>query len=283
MSAPRRGFSLVEILVSISLMAFLLTVGTQAFVQVRTFTRRMQAKQELHNTARIVFEQLRGDLSAVENSAAVYLVSHDGSGPDPKGVELVFLRGKLDHLDFTRHDYYGHHQTGVVDLVWARWAWDAQAKTLAVGASSPSRLFRLSRSWTSGGIEYQGQWFANLPSPRRVAGLGGPAVLDANAYGTGDPQDVGDYQDVVANSVPIARPCTAMRIEVVLQDGTVLSVDGSGNAAHALDGVLVDGSVTPAIGRRPRLVRVMFDLSDDSAHLTESFSFSVQTPGLLPL
>ena len=276
------GFSLVEILVSISIMAFLLTVGTQAFVQVRTFTKRMQAKQTMHNSARVIFEQLRNNVSSLEQSAAMYLVSHNGSGLEPKGIELVFLRGKLDHLDFTRKENFGDYSVGVTDLVWSRWSWDAATKAFKTSASSPNRMFQLGTSWTNGGIDYKNQYFANLPCPRRVAGIG-PAVLNENAYGTGDLRDIGDYQDLLNNAVPLATTCTNLRIELVLHDGTTVNVDGSSNVVYAYDGVLVDASLSPALSKRPRLVRMLIELTDTTSHLVETFSFTVQAPGLLPL
>lgn len=283
MSRARRqhGFSLVEILVSITIMAFLLLVGTQAFVQVVTMTKRIQARQELHNTARIIVERMQLDLGALQQTAALYLLSHDGSGSEPQGVELIFLRGKLDLTDFTRHDGFGISEPAITDLVWSRWAWQTANRTLSVAASSRTRLFKLSNDWMNGTINYRNQYFANLPTPRRVAGAG-PATLDANAYGTGDPNDIGDYQDLIANAIPLSTTCTGLRIELVLHNGSTITVDGSNAVAHAIDGVRVDSRIIAANALRPRLVRFLIDLQHDETQLTETFSFSTQTTGLLP-
>lgn len=277
----RTAFSLIEILVSLGLLVFLLTLGTQAFVQVRTFTQRLQARQVMHASARVIVERLRSGVASLEQVGALWLRSDDGSGTRPRGVELVFLRGKLDHHDFDRRDNYGHYRVDVTDLVWERWRWDADTRNLTCASSSPSRIFQVQQSWTQGGIDYRNQWFANLPTPRRQAS-GGPESIDVNAYGSGEPKDIGDYQDLLRNSVPIAMTCSALRFELVLMDGTVIAADGATTAEHGLDGVLVDGTDAAAIARRPRLLRIGFDLTDDRIHFTESFSFTVQAPGLLP-
>ena len=272
----RKAFSLIEILVSLGLLVFLLTLGTQAFVQVRTFTQRLQARQVMHASARVIVERLRSGVAGLEQVGALWLRSDDGSGTRPRRVELVFLRGKLDH-----HVIDGRYRVDVTDLVWERWRWDADTRNLTCASSSPSRIFQVQQSWAQGGIDYRNQWFANLPTPRRQA-LGGPESIDVNAYGSGEPKDIGDYQDLLRTSVPIAMTCSALRVELVLMDGTVAAADGSTSAEHGLDGVLVDGTDSAAIARRPRLLRIAFDLTDDRIHFTESFSFTVQAPGLLP-
>lgn len=274
----RRGFTMIELLVSMALMAFLLTTATYAFTQVKKMTARIQARQTLHNTARIVYERLRFDIDSMHQGTAFYLRSGGAAGP----VELVFMRGKLDNGDFTIEDRYGFDTMAVADHVWTRWAWVPDREQIEVSESTgPNRQFQLTShpsvlpAWSG----YLNQYFALKPYPRRLAGTG-PATLDESSFGTGHPKDYGDYTDLVRESTPIALNCSDFSVEVILQDGSAIAASASGSSNQAINGILVDGSADGE--RRPRLVRLRFTLSDARLDLQETFSFSFLAPGLLP-
>jgi prepilin-type N-terminal cleavage/methylation domain-containing protein len=271
----RLAFTLIELLISLSLMAFLLSTATYSFTQVKTMTARIQARQALHNTARIIYERLRFEIDSMHQGAAFYLRSGGATGP----VELVFLHGKFDTVDFRIEDGYGMYVYHNTDQLWTRWAWIPDSRRIEVSSSTTVRKFQLTQDWVRNGINYKNQYFGFLPEPRRVAGAA-VTELDANAFGTPSPYDYGDYTDLLRNSAPTALTCTDFRIEISLQDGTSISASTDTSSNHAINGVLIDGSADDA--RRPRLIRLRFDLTDDRLKMTETFSFTFLAPGLLP-
>lgn len=274
----RGGVTLVEILVSLSLMAFLLTTATVAFAQVRAMTSRVQAKQVLHQNALVIYERLRFEISSLQQNSAMYLRSNGATGP----VELVFLRGKLDDVDFTINDRFGSDVIVNTDLVWTRWAWSPDTKVVTNGFSSNERNFQITTNWTPGSVNYKDQIITQLPNPRRIAGTNPEITLEDNAFGSGDPNDYGDWGDLIRRSVPVATTCSDLRFEIVQMNNAVQTASVDGITNFAVDGLTVDGRLLPNNVKRPRLIRLRFDLTDESVHLTETFSFSFQPPGMLP-
>jgi hypothetical protein len=199
---------------------------------------------------------------------------------------LVFMRGKLDHGDFTQDMRFGLYLHSASDLTWSRWQWNEQQQTIAISANPSVRLFQNNRAWNVGGFNYIWKWFATQPDPRRAAGAG-PTVLDSNAWaipGTALlPENVGDYTDLTQRATALVSRCSACDIELVLHDGsTARAASNGGNIAASGDGAFVDGGGNGgAVPRhRARLLRLKFTMIDSKTRLNETFSFSVQAPNL---
>ena len=275
----RRGLTLIEILVATTLVAFLIASATAGFVQIRSLARRIDARQQLHNNARLVFERLNWELSALMHGSAFFAI-----GSTAGTVEMVFLRGKADNVDFMLGNAFGAEADSLTDQLWTRWQYDAATRQLNLAASSASRSFDQDKSWVNGGYDYNNRAkFRNLPTPQRVIiGASPAATLDANAYGTGAGGDIGDYANLLNNSVPIISNCTGFALEIVCEDGSSHPIDTTANASLLSDGQMIDGRAGTALASRPRLVRTRIELTDPTTLVSETFSFSFLTPALSP-
>lgn len=292
----RRGFTLIEVLVSLTVVMVLAGAATASFLQLRGLTRRLQARQALNDTARIAFDRLRTDCEAMVHAGAWWLRASAGGG-----VELVFLRGRVDMLDFSsgaevREPVFGAiNPTALTDLLWTRLHWDPATRMLGLGSSSPQRLCKLAQPWPSpGGRDFQGAVAVFLPQAVRQAGADPRTVLDAHRLGNGDPGDLGDYGDLLANSAPLATGCIDLAIQAVLTDGRVVDASAVHALALAGDGLPVDGRGAAWAGR-PCLLRLRFTLQapdsridpttgldDPASVIKQTFSFTFRTPGLAP-
>ncbi len=286
------ALTLIELLIATSLIALLVTVATTAFVQMRGLARRIEMRQQLHNSARLVFERLSWELSSLMQGSAIFATS--SAAPSPGSVELVFLRGKFDNLDFMTGAQYGAEANSLTDLVWSRWHWDGADANLTLAASSADRTWFADANWTLGTKNYRGAYFRNLPTPQRVVQGGSAATtLNLNSYGSGSTDDIGDYQNLLNNAVPIAANCSAFALEVVCQDGSSHPITSAANASYTSNGLFVDGRGGSDLSGRPRLIRIRFTLTEprnkldgslpDSRELiAEDFSFSFLVPALAP-
>jgi prepilin-type N-terminal cleavage/methylation domain-containing protein len=275
-SRARRGLTLIEILVATALVAFLIASATAGFVQIRDLARRIDARQQLHNSARLVFERLNSELSSLMNGSAFFAIGSAGT------VEVVFLRGKLDNVDFMLGNAFGAEADSLTDQLWTRWYFEAAKQQLSLAASSAARSFDQDKSWVTGGYDYNARAkFRNLPTPQRVVVGASPATtLNANAYGTGASNDIGDYTDLENNSVPILSNCSGFALEIVCEDGSTHAISASAAGSLLSDGQKIDGRAGAALASRPRLVRTRLDLTDPATGISETFSFSFLTPAL---
>lgn len=282
------GLTLVEILVSTALAAFLIATATAGFMQMRTLTRRVEARQQLHNTARIIFDRLHDELSSLMQGSVV------GACGTTDAVELVYLRGKLDNTDFTTGGNFGASLKSRTDQVWSRLAWNGTTRTLSLAASSPERSFTINRDWRSDGSwRYQNMPFYNLPSPQRIVRGGAvssyatarsaiQSTLNANALGSGSTGDIGDYKDLENNARPLTVWCTGIQFEFVCEDGSAHAVNASADSWFIGAGQYVDGRTGTQLDQRPRLLRLRLQLTEPNFGLSEDFAFSFPLPGLSP-
>jgi len=268
-SPSTRAFTLIEILVSMALLAFLLSTATYAFSQTKKITERVQARQTLHNTARVVYERLRREIDALHQGGAFYLRS-SGVG----GVEMVFLSAPYRLVPFGQPiDDYS------VDQLWSRWHWGGPDQPLTAARSRDKRSFVLDQAWSPNGVSYQNQHFVILSQARREAGPDPATTLNDNAFGTGHAQDRGDYDDMVDQALPLILACADLAWQVVRHDGSVISAEAGTASNHAIDGMAINGD---AGGNRPCLIRLRFTLRVARLDLEEVFSFSFLAPGILP-
>lgn len=278
MASPRTtGLTLVEVLVSTTLVTFLIAMATAGFMQMRNLSRRVEARQQLHNTARLYYERMSWELSCLMQGAAFFATSTTGS------VELVFMRGKPDNTDFMLDSGLGASADTLTDQLWTRWSFSTADGQLTLAANRPSRWFNMTTTWTSGGYNFYDKKFRNLPTLQRtVVGGSAAATLNANAYGSGDLLDIGDYDDLDENCTAIAAHCTAFAVQIVCHDGSVHDVSDATNASFACDGQYVDGRGGATVAARPRLIRTRIELADPGTGVSESFSFSFLAPALSP-
>ncbi len=127
-------------------------------------------------------------------------------------------------------------------------------------------------------------------------------ITDAYAYNVpskASSSDVGDFEDLEYKLVPALTQMTAFSVQIVPQDNTVahtILVNGAPgstpNYSKVLNGVFLDGRMASALtavpsyansdlAQRPRIVRILFTLTDTTSKMTQNFSFSFPV-GLAP-
>jgi Tfp pilus assembly protein PilE len=288
----RQAFTLIEVLISFSVMMVIVAIATSAYFQVNAITQRVQARQALFDTARVVFDRLHADVGGMVDGGAWWLRSTGATSPE---IELVFLRGRSDPTEGATTSVDAD-PVMASDLTWTRLRWSSAARTLSVSSNALKRVFTLGTSWIDpDGHDHLGKVFCTVPTPARQAGISAQVTLGAlGTFGTGDLQDLSDYADLQRNEVPIATGCTTCTIQAVLGDGSVVEAEPGTVLAKAWDGLPVDGR-GPAAASRPRLFRLRFTLRAPGARIDastglpdprtlveQSFSFSLRTPNLLP-
>lgn len=283
----RRGFSLIEILVSLGLMGFLLTSATMAFLQMRTMANRVRVRQAMHSTARVVAERLRQDFSATMPQGSFHVAS--GSAPDGADIELICLTGRYDHQNFGLES---GHLTDVTlgpadsDLTWIRLAYDQDAGVLTLADNALYRSFAIPSTWGHMGQDYRNSAIGILPEPRRGIAADASAMramLDDNAWSTGFKGDIGDYDDLCQRAVPIADRCQDVTVVVVSGDGTETPFTAGTSAFRSWGGLLLDGSDPVAdVLARPALIRLRFTLVDAKTEIAQVFSWSFAVGSILP-
>jgi len=273
-----RGFTLIELMVSIALLALLTTTAITVTMQAVTVTRRMQARQFMDGSARTACNRLRAEVATMHPCAAVWL-----NAKKDASVELIFLCAAPTPFDGMESRLASGQMRRVylTDQVWTRWYWDASALTLTASSSRRARWTRayadpamhegkdywqiLSGTKMAGlkhsATEFDEPYFSTLlclPQPQRDTGLpvddattpvderNSPvALLDANNWNTqAHPEmTIGDYTDLVREAA--ARPqlvaCTDFSIGIRSVDGSTVLADAQNNLAWSVAGSFVDG------------------------------------------
>jgi hypothetical protein len=302
----RHALTLIELLTSVSTGLLLTALATVAFLQVRTALLRLHARLEMHDSARLLYQALSEQFSALQQDAATWVESTQDDGSGDGTVGITFLKGKTDEHGYTTSngdiwngEQYSVYQNRCCDLEWASWLWDQRRSILSVAANSPPHQFLLQKSWKGPQGDYgQSVFFVYMPQPLRMAdpyplaaGAGGSqAALGGNRYGSPDEQnDLSDYQDLKSQMSPALRNVSGFAVELILADGSVVDVSNRQARTVGMDGVFVDGhcaatasGAVPYRGR-PRMIRLLIDMTDPQTRLSQSFSFTFQLPGLLPL
>jgi prepilin-type N-terminal cleavage/methylation domain-containing protein len=288
MSGARRGFTLLEVLISTAIAVTMAGISVGAYVQVRKTILRSEALLAMHDRAQGIYNACYRDLQATMPDCALVIVA------DSDGVDLVGMRGKEDSFDYDPSvDTYSS------DLVWFEWRWKDGA--LANGRSTGVRRFTASNRLVFGRTDYRGMSFVNLPQPRRWLDPTQPfATLDDNVYfpdasgaSRADPLDLGDRADLLRNLAPVATGVKDLTLQCVLHDGTTETFDGATPRTLVIQGAWMDGRLAPrlsdppdfatsAAAKRPELLRLRFTLEDPRIALRQTYSFSFALPGLTP-
>jgi len=299
---PRRSaFTLLELLVSMALIAVIITVASTTFFQMLTMAKRLQALQTMDAAAKTTYEKLAGEVTVIHPCAALWLRSKAST----KDVEFVFMRSKFNRLDYvdTKFPWDVGSDLGYTDLVWSRWHWNASTETLKVSTSRTCRWTSVRNDqardfWKISGGSKMGDTistFVSIPQLRRETGTAlnpndPEKLLDLNSWDTNEATDIGDYSDLKLNAVPMLYNCTALSIELKNLDGSTRTADGSADLAWAAPGTYVDGQDHANLADRPSLVRLRFTLTaqtnstlrfdrdDVSANTSRVYSFSFTAP-----
>ncbi len=300
------ALTLVELLTSVALALLLSVLATTSFIQTRRVLLRMEAESAMHQSARFLYQSFNDSVTALQQDGAMWIESTADSGSGDGTVALTFLKGKADEHDntafsddYTPGEQFGINMTRCTDLTWTAWRYDQKRRLLLTGTSSRPRQFKSSVPWGTK-LQYQNAWLANMPQPLQSAAPyaalspqnSAQAALSGNGYGTGDAvHDLSDWQDLCNNMAPAIRNVTACVFEVILNDGTVVDASTAQSMTRAIDGCWVDGNPTRTgsqnqntpFRQRPRLIRILVDVNDPATGVQQSFSFSVQPPGMLPI
>lgn len=295
----RRGFTLIELLISTALAMMLASVATGAFLQLRQTIARAQDRLATHASVESLYTTLKRSVDNLQQSCGMVAQSDAGQ------IRLIFMRAKMDSEDYRPGRWPIDNIKVTADLVWEEWRWDPALGTLTVASSSPLRSYRSLSDFTPATVNLNRSTFLSLPQPRRyldpTAPTGAqPGGLDDNIYfpTTADPtaslyhpEDVGDYTDMIRQRTPIMRGISALTIQLVAQDGTVLTLNQGPSVHQVIQGVWLDGRMAPTlsaapdfatgpVAKRPVLLRLRFTAGDAATGAEKVFSFSFPLPGL---
>jgi hypothetical protein len=178
---PRSAFTLIELLISVSVGMLLLAMAWTGFRQTLAYTARARARVELHNSARFVYERLQANFSGVEPSCAAYLhveAPTADTDPDPHDGRITFLFGGsiVDERDFRIGSGAGP------DVLWRALRWSrpkpgldpatglpvVRPGVLAIAQSTfPSRSANPGVAWGTGSINNANMAMRYMPQPMR--------------------------------------------------------------------------------------------------------------------
>jgi prepilin-type N-terminal cleavage/methylation domain-containing protein len=286
------AFTLVELLVSMALIAVVITTATTAFVHMLKTTRRLQAMQTMDATAKATYEDLNRKVTAMHPGSAVWLNSTSSTN----SVELVFMHGKMSPYDFpdSKHEYDSGQEMGFTDLLWSRWKWSKSTGILEVGDGRSGRWFLVN------GAQARNYWkipsgsnmrnnyyssFLSVPQPQRETGTTlspntAKDLLNTNSWQSGESNDIGDYDDLLLNARPQLFDCSEFTIELRTVNGSTVTADGTSNLNWAAPGSYLDGRNQSGLGERPTTVRIRFTLTDPATKTSNMYSFSCEAPSI---
>jgi type II secretory pathway pseudopilin PulG len=305
------GFTLIEIMVSLSIAMILVTVVTSAMVTTRRMVQRGQALLEMHQRSGLLFMQLQARIGMMQQHGALVAFANNSQ------VGLLWLRGKEDYNDWDTSWFKWNEDT--TDMLWELWVWDKSDNTLRVATTAFNRSFTpVPGSLHFNGIDYSNGQFLNLPQPRRVlnhndwagslddnqlfpnlaATAAASAVISASPShaSLATPLDVGDWGELQRKMQPTLTNVSDFGICLVQHNGNTQTFTVGANNTLVLDGVRCDALTThdanhdgvidtgdaaaDAIGGRPVLVRFRWTMVDPVTGLSVPFTFSLQAPSL---
>jgi type II secretory pathway pseudopilin PulG len=325
------GFTLVEVIISVALAMLLTTMAMVAFFNIRRLVARAETRLTMHASAQTLYTAMFRSFNSLQQTCAFVVSSSAntaaaGATPNDQ-LTVVFMRGKEDTQDFqyNTNSYAGQGYKSLMnsDLLWEKWTWKASTNTLYRATNSVVRTFKGQSGFSFNGVSYVNATFDNVPQPRRVLdtttlrswqltlndnqlfpnattgtdmfkqldNLSDTWVYNRNSLAS--PYDLGDYQDLEFNMMPVLTQVTAFSIQVVPHDNLnpdTFTVDGVPGATpsvtHVLNGVWLDGRMASALAtspsyytsdlaKRPRIIRIRFTLTSTvKPTFSQDFSFS---------
>ena len=282
----RTAFTLIELLLAVSIALVLVAVAVSAMLQIRTTTERTVVRLALHQRAGLLADQLSQRFAALQQHGALVVewIDVGTAGKPDQRLRLLFLRGVFDQNDWNYSaygDYPAWPSPTSTDLVWELWEWRASNHAL-YAATSPlvARMARGRKADGSNlvinGVSYGNQWFINLPQPRRTLSAQWRADLNDNVLFPATPTDLehsasqivgdtGDWSDLRDHLVPLLQGTSTdaqdpadpaswdgvsdFGLQLRQRNGTVQEFT-SASAARTLiiPGVRVDGRPSPGEG-----------------------------------
>lgn len=236
-------------------------------------------------------------------------------------VELVFMRTVNRLGDEASSDTWRQYKSEFCWVRWRyrrTWSeiagtWQPTGGVLSRSSSTPAREWTTLSTFATPSplvdpyvgsppppawMNYGGRAWLNLPRPLRDASQG-IGSLDNNRYGiaaahidyrNGDMGDIGDLQDLdrSGNDRMVSDRVRDFAIGWHDAHGDDVQVTSAAAADHRIDGLYLDitgpahNPYMEQLARRPRVVRVAFNLHAASAGVSQDFAFSVAMPGLQP-
>lgn len=266
MSRPRLAFTLVEILIGISLGMILLGMATTAFVQMRAMAQRVEARISLNGRAETIYLQLDQRLSVAQQHGAFVIDPRQASigGTTVPALRLLFLRAKEDQndWDWTMQSWDGD----TTDLYWELWEFRPDEHRLYQASTPPYWDFKAPNGPIAAlGADLKGKSFRNAPRPRRTLAdpdwmsslednqlfpkLPRTTPISASLVATDDRGDWGVLQNELRL---VCDGVKDLAWEAVANDGTVRTfTPGSPANPWVVAGVWMDGRSSDGANRQP--------------------------------
>jgi len=265
------AFTLIELMISVTLAMTMSTMALLAFFKVRNLVTRAESRLAMHYNAQILFTTLRRKLSSTMQHCAIVTESTattPNAIPATGTVILVFMHGKEDTDDFNwQGGAFPYNNTWTSDLLWDELVWKESTHTLYAASSTPLRNFSVAQSYVplggsalgTGTAVWQQEAFMTLPQPRRWLNPTHPDyTLDNNmlfptdstsATSGGGPGDVGDWEDLQNNLKPFQDNILSFSMQLVFHDGVdapPMMVDDTTSNITVFPGVYMDGRMPAA-------------------------------------
>jgi hypothetical protein len=295
----RRAFTLVEVLIAVTIAMAVSGIAVAAFRQFTILQTRIMARIAMHQSAMHIVDVLNADITTMHQGAA-FFAEAEAPGANDGSVRLAWMRPQVSDSEWSTYsgtDYIPWKS----DLGWVLWTWDQQRQELLRGEFYSRAGFVLRQPWVENisgrNRNFLNHQFFTIPQPRRLRGSAtandttimphatGSVMahrLGDNAFGTPSPEDGGDWYQLRQTSVPIMRQVTDFAVQWLAADGSVVDCSTSHPGNRGADGVRLDGDGAAAIAARPRLLRLRFTLRDPVHDLSQQFSFSIPAPGFQP-
>lgn len=294
-----RGFTLMELMISMAISMVLAGLTTTAFIQIRSAVNRAEARLTMHASVQAIYTHLHRSFSSLAQSCAFLVTSTASTGPGNGEVSITFMRGKESTEDFN----WWVTRLGNSDLLWEQWTWKRADQTLYSAVNRPVRAYTINTPFTVGGANFNGTRFESIPQPRRWLDPAAPLVtLDDNSYfpspstpgaSLAHPQDMGDHTDLQRERKPALDLVSDFAVQILAHDGTTDTVSDAATTTVLRQGAWVDGRLAPTLtapqdfatsdaAKRPKIVRLRFTLTEPRSKLTQTFAFSFALPGMQP-
>lgn len=308
----RAGFTLIELLISLAIGMMLIAVSWAGFVKAKAAVARAKTLVDLHRSAGIVREFLSRDGATMAPAVAFFASSapavSTGPGTRTDTVQMLFMRsfspmtGQAAGVGNRHEEYYWVRWRFVRQQTQVAGVWTTTGHVLYRSESSKDRSFQANANLAptaplalpGGGTQanYNDSWFFTMPRPLRDASQGA-ASLDNNRYGVPATaikagSDIGDLADLDRNEQVVSTRIRDLRLGWCDAAGGDTELSAAAAADIRLDGLFPDvvgGAGNPyaaQLRKRPRILRVAFDIADDAETVAQDFTFSITTPGTAP-
>lgn len=271
-----RGFTLVELLISVALGMLMMSIAWTVFSRSKAAAHATRERILLHQTASLVRQSMQRDFAVLSPTVAVFCRSLPdialGNPENDRTDTVEFLTMSTLAPLGGRYSPEGWLQVYKQDYHWVRWQFvrtrrpqpDGTTRTISHvlnrSQSTPVRAWKTNsnlkpnspapRLNQSSIVTYDGQTFANMSRPLRDAAEG-VASLDNNRYNQpastfkSDERinvdgDIGDLADLNEADLTFSDQVRDFRIGWVDASGGEVSVGCDAAADHRINGLYLD-------------------------------------------